>query len=80
MNLIDLVSRDGRLSHTKIWANIGYAAATVSFVRLNWVGQAETEVWWAYLSCVAGAVTASKFLSLKYGSIAASVVNAGDKQ
>lgn len=80
MKLIDLVSRDGRLSHTKIWANIGYAAATVSFVRLNWVGQAETEVWWAYLSCVAGAVTASKFLSLKYSSIAASVANAGDKQ
>ena len=28
MKIIDLVSRDGRLSHTKIWANIGYAAAT----------------------------------------------------
>ena len=27
MKIIDLVSRDGRLSHTKIWANIGYAAA-----------------------------------------------------
>lgn len=57
MKIIDLVSRDGRLSHTKIWANIGYAAATVSFVRLNWVGQAETEVWWAYLSCVAATVS-----------------------
>ncbi|ELQ8315452.1 MULTISPECIES: hypothetical protein [Pseudomonadota] len=79
MNLIDLVSRDGRLSHTKIWANIGYAAATVSFVRLNWVGQAETEVWWAYLSCVAGAVTASKFLSLKYSGSAARAANAEEK-
>lgn len=62
----DLVSRNGGLSHTKLWANIAYAAATVAFVRLNWMGQAEAEIWWAYLSCVAGAVTASKFLSLKY--------------
>lgn len=70
MSLMDLVTRNGGLSHTKLWANVGYAAATLSFVRLNWMGQAATEVWWAYLSCVAGAVTASKFLSLKYGAAA----------
>ncbi len=54
------------LSHTKLWANIGYAAATVAFLRMAWTGTAGAEIWWAYLGCVAGASTASKYLSLKY--------------
>ncbi|MDR1276170.1 MAG: hypothetical protein LBL72_07300 [Candidatus Accumulibacter sp.] len=70
MNLSDLIAcPDGKtLSHTKLWANIGYAAATAAFIRLNWIGIAHTEVWLAYLGCVAGAATASKFLALKYGN------------
>ena len=67
MALRDLASRNGGLSHTKLWANIAYASATCAFLRLNWIGQADAEIWWAYLACVAGAVTASKFLTLKYG-------------
>lgn len=68
MKLLDLIAdASGRsLSHTKLWANIGYAAATVAFLRMSWSGTATTDIWWAYLGCVAGASTASKYLSLKY--------------
>lgn len=68
MRLRDLITDASgtTFSHTKLWANIGYAAATVAFLRMSWDGTASAEVWWAYLACVAGASTASKFLSLKY--------------
>jgi hypothetical protein len=66
MKLIDLVSRDGKLSHTKIWANVAYLAATIGFIRATWTGTATYDIWLAYLGVVGGAVTASKFLSLKY--------------
>lgn len=66
MKLIDLVSRDDKLSHTKIWANVAYLAATVGFIRMTWVGTATYDIWLVYLAVVASAVTASKFLSRKY--------------
>ncbi|MDR2188923.1 MAG: hypothetical protein LBE62_12935 [Azonexus sp.] len=69
MKLRELITDAGSntLSHTKVWANIGYAAATVAFVKLAWSGSGNVDIWWAYLGCVAGASTASKFLSLRYG-------------
>ena len=70
MKLSDLVTDAGSntLSHTRVWANVAYAAATVAFVKQAWTGTITAEIWWAYLGCVASAATASKFLSLKYGS------------
>ena len=70
MSLRDLITESGgsTLSHTKVWANIGYAAATVAFLKMTWSGNTNVDVWWAYLGCVAGASTASKFLALKYGT------------
>ncbi len=69
MKLRDLITDAGgdTLSHTKVWANVGYASATTAFLRMAWDGTANVDVWWAYLGCVAGATTASKFLALKYG-------------
>lgn len=68
MRLRDLVTDAGgrTLSHTKMWANVAYAAATFAFVRQAWVGTITGEIWWAYLGCVGGAAVASKYLALKY--------------
>jgi hypothetical protein len=70
MRLIELVtdSSGQTLSHTKFWANVGYLAATVAFLKQAWGGSSNVDIWWAYLGCVAGASTASKYLSLKYGA------------
>jgi len=69
MRLLELITEPGgcTLSHTKLWSNVGFAAATVAFVRANWNSVANAEVWWAYMVCVAGAVTASKYLALRHG-------------
>jgi hypothetical protein len=68
VKLRDLVTDAGgkTLSHTKLWANVASAAATAAFIKQAWAGTITAEIWWAYLGCVAGAATASKFLSLKY--------------
>lgn len=68
MKLRDLFTDAGgkTLSHTKLWSNIACAAATVAFIKQAWAGTLTAEIWLAYLGCVAGAATASKFLSLKY--------------
>lgn len=68
MRVLDLITdaNGTSLSHTKLWANIGFAAATVAFLRMSWSGTVTVDIWWAYLGCVAGASTASKYLSLQY--------------
>lgn len=70
MKLLELITDANQktLSHTKLWANIAYSAATFAFIKLAWLGQASFEVWCSYLGCVAGASTASKLISLKYAS------------
>jgi predicted small integral membrane protein len=77
LTLLDLITDAGtkRLSHTKLWANVGYAAATAAFLKQAWMGTANADIWWAYLACVAGATTASKYLSMRY---AASVNNTAE--
>ncbi len=79
MRLIELISRDGRLSHTKIWANVAYLAATIGFIRATWAGTDTYDIWLVYLGVVGGAVTASKFLSLKYGGVAANATSEEEK-
>lgn len=61
----------GMLSHTKLWANIGYLALTVAFIRDAWnvgpgLGLTDMKIF-AFGAVVCGSSAASKFLSLKYG-------------
>lgn len=70
MKFSDLV-RDagtGQLSHTKVWANIAYAAATVSFCWMNYKGTASPDIWFIYLGVVGMHGAASKLISMKYGA------------
>lgn len=69
MNFADLVTDagTGQLSHTKIWANVGYFVATVAFAWLNYQGKADAEIWLIYLGVIAGHSAASKALSMRYG-------------
>jgi hypothetical protein len=53
--------------HTKVWSNIGYAAATVCFIKANWTSIAPFEIWVAYLMVVGLHTSADKLIQLKYG-------------
>lgn len=73
MKLSDLIKDPGTdmLSHTKLWANIGYAALTWAFVADAMNGGLTDMKILAYGAVVAGSATASKFLSMRYGKGAA---------
>ncbi len=71
MKVSDLI-RDpgtGQLSQTKLWTNIAYCTATVSFLYPIFVSKApaDNEALLIYLTIVGGHCALSKFLSLKYG-------------
>lgn len=57
----------GHLSHTKLWQNIAYAAATCAFCYMAYAGTATADIWLVYLGAIGASATASKFLSLRYG-------------
>jgi hypothetical protein len=66
MNLKELVTNnEGVLSHSKIWANIAYAAGTVKFIMLP---DPSSDIWMAYLGIVGGAAVASKLIQMKFGT------------
>lgn len=52
----------GRVSHSKLWANIACAAGTVKFVMLP---DPSAEVWAVYLGMVGGYAVARSFVSVK---------------
>jgi hypothetical protein len=56
----------GRLSHTRLWSNVGSAVATVLFAKIGWTAELSAEVWAIYLAGVCGSAAISKALSLKY--------------
>lgn len=56
----------GMLSHTKLWANIGYAALTAAFLKDAWSGGLTDLKIFAFGAVVAGSAAASKFLSMRY--------------
>lgn len=70
LHLRDLVTdpATGALSHTKIWSNIGCAAATFAFVKAGSAGHLDADIWAIFLAGVCGHAAISKFLSLKYGA------------
>jgi hypothetical protein len=69
MKLSDLITEPntGRLSHSKIWANIACASATVVFVRQGWAGTLSADIWFAYLGIVGGYAVAQRWLASRKG-------------
>lgn len=58
----------GNLSHTKLWTNIAYLAATVKFI----IQDAPPDIWLIYLGVVGAHGLLSKAVSIKYGGGSAS--------
>ena len=69
MKLRDLITdaATGRLSHTRLLANIAYASSTAVIIAADSSAAIFPEVFFIYLGTVGASATASKFLSLKYG-------------
>lgn len=59
-----------QLSHTKLWTNIAYLAATLAFVRITLFSNepSNAEIWLIYLGIVGTHNVASKVLSMKYAA------------
>lgn len=53
MKILDLITnpQTGRLSHTRLWANVASLIASVQFVRLN---TTDWQLWLVYLGLVGG--------------------------
>lgn len=54
----------GRLSHTRLWANVASLVATIQFIRLN---TDDWELWLVYLGSVGGYAVARRFLASRDG-------------
>lgn len=71
MKPVDLITdcATGQISHTKLWTNIAYLAATLAFLRLTLVSNdpPNAEIWLIYLGVVGAHNLSSKLLSMKYG-------------
>lgn len=69
MEFADLFRTPGtnRLSHTRLWANIGYATATGCVIWQTAIKQLTAELLLIYLVAVGTSAGLSKFLSLRYG-------------
>lgn len=58
----------GQYSHTKIWTNIAYAAATFAFIRLVMSDAPPgLDIWLTYLGVVGAHNAISKLLSMRFG-------------
>ncbi|UTH73959.1 hypothetical protein [Chromobacterium sp. IIBBL 290-4] len=70
MKLADLFTNPatGRLSHSKLWANVACAAATCMFVYQGMAGTLTAEVWLIYLGVVGGYSAARSWIAAKRGS------------
>ncbi|WP_288843432.1 hypothetical protein [uncultured Deefgea sp.] len=67
MKLSDLITdaQGEHLSHSKIWANVACAAATVVFIKQGWAGTLTADVWFVYLGVVGGYAVARRWLANK---------------
>lgn len=69
MNWKDLIASSEdttKASHTKLWSNVAYAAATVVFLFQAFSDKLTTDVWLIYLAVVGAHTAVSKIVSLKY--------------
>lgn len=60
--------KTGAVSHTKLWANVGYAAMTAVFLRLGWTGHVDAWFLFAYGSVVSGSHIAANLVNRRYGA------------
>lgn len=58
----------GRLSHSKLWANVACATATGMFVYQGMAGQLTTDTWLVYLGVVGGYSAARSWIATKRDS------------
>ncbi|KUM03515.1 hypothetical protein KIF53_13350 [Chromobacterium subtsugae] len=65
MTLADLATNPttGRLSHSKLWANVACAVATGMFVYQGVAGTLTAEVWLIYLGVVGGYSAARSWIA-----------------
>ena len=69
MKLSELIlTPQGRLSHTKFWANVAYLVASIAVLRSVWMGSLTADTLGVYLGAVALHGGASKAIALKYGA------------
>ncbi|MCE7915403.1 MAG: hypothetical protein DYH15_12190 [Nitrosomonas sp. PRO4] len=72
MKILDLITdcATSQLSHTKLWTNVAYFAATLAFLRITLFlpEPSNPEIWLIYLGIVGAHNVASKVLSMKYGA------------
>lgn len=71
MKLSDLFidTGTGKCSHTKTWANIAYAVATVAFIRLSFSGTPPSaDIWLIYLGVIGSHTAVSKLVSMRYSA------------
>ncbi|RPD86205.1 hypothetical protein EGK75_07420 [Neisseria weixii] len=64
MGLSDIIKNPatGKVSHSKLWANVACAAATYKFVAAP---DAPSEIWAVYLGVVGGYAVARSYVSVK---------------
>lgn len=64
MALLDIIRNPatGKVSHSKLWANVACAVATYKFVVAP---DAPSEIWAIYLGIVGGYAVARSFVSVK---------------
>ncbi|TCP09259.1 hypothetical protein EV683_12929 [Crenobacter luteus] len=76
MRLADLFTNpaSGRLSHSKLWANVACATATGMFVYQGVAGALTAEVWLIYLGVVGGYSAARSWIASRRDSKEASNV------
>lgn len=67
MRLSDLFTNpaSGRLSHSKLWANVACASATGMFIYQGMAGQLTTDTWLVYLGVVGGYSAARSWIAAK---------------
>ncbi|EEG08973.1 hypothetical protein [Pseudogulbenkiania ferrooxidans] len=67
MHLADLITNPatGRLSHSKLWANIACASATGMFVYQGVAGTLTAETWLIYLGVVGGYSAARSWIATR---------------
>jgi len=65
MRVAELITNpgSGRLSHTKLWANVACGAATGLFIYQGVAGTLAPEIWLIYLGLVGGYAAALRLIA-----------------
>ncbi|OSI36096.1 hypothetical protein [Neisseria dumasiana] len=79
MALLDILKNPatGKVSHSKLWANVACAAGTYKFVVLP---DPSPEIWAVYLGIVGGYAVARAMVSVKRQEVEADYADGGHKE